>query len=201
MYIAELCVKKPVFATMLVTFFVVLGVFSYKDLGVDLFPKADVATVNVFVQLRGASAEEMTSEVVKPLEGVLNTISGMDELTAKVNENNANITCKFVLDRDLESAAQDVREKVAGAMRSLPNDMDPPIVSKQDPDSGSVLALNIASNRSPFELTQIVEKQIVEPLQTVDGVGSINVGGDRTREIHILMDAEKLAAYGIAPSP
>ena len=200
MYIAELCVKKPVFATMLVMFFVVLGLFSYKDLGVDLYPKADVATVNVGLNLKGASAEEITSEVVKPLEGALNTISGMDELTAKINEGNANITCTFVLDRDLESAAQDVREKVAGAMRNLPTDLDPPIISKQDPDAGSILSLNIASNRSPFELTQIVEKQIVEPLQTVDGVGSINVGGDRTREIHIVMDAEKLAAYGISPA-
>jgi hydrophobe/amphiphile efflux-1 (HAE1) family protein len=200
MYIAELCVKKPVFATMLVSFFVVLGIFSYKDLGVDLFPKADVATVNVTVRLRGASAEELTSEVVKPLEGVLNTISGMDELSAKVNENSADITCRFVLDRDLEGAAQDVREKVAAAMRDLPSDLDPPIVRKQDPDSGSILSLNIASERSPFELTQIVQKQIVEPLQTVDGVGDISIGGDRTREIHILMDAEKLAAYGISPA-
>src|SRR5215467_4293494 len=107
MYIAELCVKKPVFATMLVMFFVVLGLFSYKDLGVDLYPKADVATVNVSLNLKGASAEEITSEVVKPLEGVLNTISGMDEINAKINEGNANITCNFVLDRDLESAAQD----------------------------------------------------------------------------------------------
>jgi HAE1 family hydrophobic/amphiphilic exporter-1 len=200
MYIAELCVKKPVFATMLVTFFVVLGLFSYRDLGVDLFPKADVATVSVSVRLPGASAEELTSEVVKPLEGVLNTISGLDELSAKVNENSADITCRFVLDRDLEGAAQDVREKVAGAMRSLPSDMDPPVVRKQDPDAGSILSLNIASNRSPFELTQIIQKQIVEPLQTVDGVGNIDIGGDRTREIHILMDAEKLAAYGISPA-
>src|SRR5512140_2765507 len=103
--LSELCVKRPVFATMLVTLLVVLGVFSFRDLGVDLFPKADIPTVGVNVRLPGASPEELSSQVVEPLEAVLSTISGMDEMEAKITEGLVRITCRFVLERDIESAA------------------------------------------------------------------------------------------------
>src|SRR6185503_56759 len=138
MTLAELCVKRPVFAVMLITFLVVLGVFSFRDLGVDLFPKADPATVTINVRLPGATSEEVTTQVVLPLEEAISTISGLDELNSMASEGNARITCRFLLERELESAAQDVREKVAGAIRRLPPNILPPIIQKADPDSDPV---------------------------------------------------------------
>ena len=132
MSLAELCVKRGVFAVMLIAFLVVLGIFSFRDLGVDLFPRADPATVNINVRLPGATPEEMTTQVVLPLEEALSTISGLDELTSSSTEGSARITCQFVLEREIESAAQDVREKVAGALRGLPPNILPPIIQKAD---------------------------------------------------------------------
>ena len=121
MSLSELCVRRPVFATMLVMSLVVLGIFSFRDLGVDLFPKADPATVNVTVMLPGASPGEMVTAVVEPLEEALSSISGIDEMSSmRISEGRAQITVKFVLERDINDAANDVREKVAGAQRSLP---------------------------------------------------------------------------------
>src|SRR5207247_11186546 len=113
MTLAELCVKRGVFAVMLIAFLGVLGIFSFRDLGVDLFPRADPATVNINVKLPGATPEEMTTQVVLPLEEALSTISGMDEMTSQATAGSARINCQFVLERDIESAAQDVREKGA----------------------------------------------------------------------------------------
>lgn len=135
MSLSELCVRRPVFATMLVLALVVLGVFSFRDLSVDLFPKADPATVNVSVQLPGASPDEITTAAVEPLEDALSSISGIDQLSATISEGSANITIRFVLDRDLDDAANSVREKVSGAMRNLPPQVLPPVVQKADPDS------------------------------------------------------------------
>src|SRR5256886_1863346 len=102
--LSELCVRRPVFATMLVMALVVLGIFSFKDLGVDLFPKADPATVNVSLQLPGASPDEITTPVVLPFEDALSSVSGIDELSARIQEGNAQITVKFVLERDINGA-------------------------------------------------------------------------------------------------
>src|SRR2546430_6257020 len=115
--LSELCVRRPVFATMLVMSLVVLGVFSFRDLGVDLFRKADHATVNVTLQLPGASPDEMATSVVEPIEESLSSISGIDEMQAmRISEGKAQITVKFVLERDINDAANDVREKVSSAM-------------------------------------------------------------------------------------
>src|SRR5262249_62357958 len=147
MTLAELCVKRGVFAVMLITFLGVLGLFSFRDLGVDLFPRADPATVNIQVKLPGATPEEMTTQVVLPLEEALSTISGLDELTSTATEGSSRITAQFVLEREIESAAQDVREKVAGALRNLPPNILPPIIQKADPDSDPVMAVVVAGDR------------------------------------------------------
>src|SRR5262245_31405760 len=182
---------------MLVTFLVVLGVFSFRDLGVDLFPRADPATININVRLPGATPEEMTTQVVLPMEEALSTISGLDELTSQSTEGNARITCQFVLERDIESAAQDVREKVAGALRDLPPNILPPIIQKADPDSDPVLTLVVAGERSLRETTEIADKRIKRVLETVDGVGEVSLTGARLRQIRVFADADKLAAYGL----
>ncbi|MGE5126316.1 MAG: efflux RND transporter permease subunit, partial [Betaproteobacteria bacterium] len=197
MTLAELCVKRGVFAVMLIAFLVVLGLFSFRELGVDLFPRADPATVNISVRLPGATPEEMTTQVVLPLEEALSTISGLDELTSTATEGSARIRCQFVLEREIESAAQDVREKIAGALRNLPPNILPPIVQKADPDSDPVLTLVVAGERSLRETTEIADKRIKRVLETVDGVGAVSLTGARLRQIRVLADADKLAAYGL----
>src|SRR5262247_3463794 len=143
--LSEVCVRRPVFATMLVMSLVVLGVFSFRSLGVDLFPKAEPATVNVNLQLPGASPEEMVTTVVMPMENALSGISGIDQMNAMVNTGKARVTIRFVLERDLEDAANAVREKVSGAMRNVPPQVLPPIIQKADPDAAPVMSLVMSS--------------------------------------------------------
>ena len=200
MTLAELCVKRPVFAVMLITFLVVLGVFSFRDLGVDLFPKADPATVTINVRLPGATSEEVTTQVVLPLEEAVSTISGLDELNSNASEGSARITCRFLLEREIESAAQDVREKVAGAIRRLPPNILPPIIQKADPDSDPVISLVVAGDKNLRETTEIADKEIKRVLETVDGVGEVSMTGGRDRQIRVYADAERLNAHGITIS-
>ena len=197
MTVAEVCVRRPVFTTMLILFLVVLGVFSFLDLGVDLFPKADPPIVSVRIRLPGASPDEMTSQVILPVEEQLSSVSGLDELEIMVMDGSARVTCRFVLDRKMEDAAQDVREKMALAMGKLPPNVEPPVITKADPESDPIITLVVGGPRSLREITEISDKQIKRTLQTVDGVAAINIVGGRDREIQILLDAEKLNSHRI----
>jgi len=197
MTLAEVCVRRPVFTTMLIMFLVVLGVFSFLDLGVDLFPKADPPIVNVRIRLPGASPDEMTSQVILPVEEQLSSVSGLDELEIMVMDGSARITCRFVLERKMEDAAQDVREKMALAMSKLPPNVEPPVITKADPESDPILTLVVGGPRSLREITEISDKQIKRALQTLDGVAAIDIVGGRDREIQILLDAEKLNSHRI----
>jgi hydrophobic/amphiphilic exporter-1 (mainly G- bacteria), HAE1 family len=199
MSISEVCIRRPVFATMLVLSLVVLGVFSFHDLGVDLFPKADPATVTVQIQLPGASPDEIVSSAVEPLEDALSSISGIDQMTVNANEGIATITVKFVLDRDLDDAANSVREKVSGAMRRLPPQTLPPVVLKADPDSDPVMTFVLSSKTMSLRtLTEIADKQVKRGLESVDGVGQVSISGGRAREVHVVVDVEKLNSYGLS---
>src|SRR5690349_14235093 len=195
MKLAETCVKYPVFTVMLIAFLVTLGAFSYRGLAVDLFPKADPATVNVEVRLPGATPEEVVTGVVLPLEDAISSVSGIDEINVYSFEGFADITCTFVLERDIEGAAQDIREKVAGAIDRLPRDTLPPIITKLDPQSDPILTLLVSGPMSRRELTEIADKQVRRAIQTVDGVGSVDLNGGQGRQIRILLDAQKLTAH------
>ncbi len=197
MSFAAFCVKRPVFTTMLVTLFVVMGVFSFRDLSVDLLPKADPAVVQVSINLPGASPEELNSSVVEPTEQSLSSISGIDEMMAVIREGNARITLRFVLERDINDAAQDVREKVAQAMRDLPPEVQPPIITKVDPDADPVVSFALSGSLPVQALTEIADKQIRRAIETVDGVGEVTISGGQAREIHIVLDVEKLNAHGL----
>ena len=195
MKLAETCVKYPVFTVMLIAFLVTLGAFSYRGLAVDLFPKADPATVNVEVRLPGATPEEVVTGVVLPLEDAISSVSGIDEINVYSFEGFANITCTFVLERDIEGAAQDIREKVAGAIDRLPRDTLPPIITKLDPQSDPILTLLVSGSMSRRELTEIADKQVRRAIQTVDGVGSVDLNGGQGRQIRVFLDAQKLTAH------
>jgi HAE1 family hydrophobic/amphiphilic exporter-1 len=197
MRLSEICVERPVFAFMLVMFLVVLGVSSFTQLGVDLFPRSDPATVSVKVELPGASPEEVTSQVVMPLEEAIASVSGIDEMQARVSEGTATITVTFVLERNITEASDDVREKVSGAMRSLPPNVLQPIVMKVDPDSDPVITLVMSGQRPARELTEIADKQVRRALETVDGVGGVDISGGQNRQINVFLDLNKLSGYNL----
>src|SRR2546428_10510703 len=197
--LSELCVRRPVFATMLVVSLVVLGVFSFRNLGVDLFPRADPATVNVSLALPGASPDEISSSVIEPMEEAISGVSGIDEISARISEGKGNVTVRFVLERDLNDAVNDVREKVAGAIKSVPPEMLPPVITKVDPDADPVMSLMVSSDAMSMRtLTELADKQISRAVQTVNGVGQVTIAGSRAREIHIVVDVEKLNSYGLS---
>ena len=195
MKIAETCVKHPVFTVMLIAFLLTLGIFSYRGLAVDLFPKADPATVNVEVRLPGATPEEMVTGIVLPLEDAISSVSGIDEITVYTSEGLADITCTFVLERDIDGAAQDIREKVAAAVNRLPRETLPPVITKEDPQSDPIMTLLVSGSLSRRELTEIADKQVRRAIQTVDGVGSVQLNGGQARQIRVLLDAQKLTAH------
>src|SRR5689334_9290829 len=199
--LSELCVRRPVFATMLVMSLVVLGIFSFRDLGVDLFPRADPATVNVALALPGASPDEISSSVIEPMEEAISGVAGIDELSARINEGGGTITVRFVLERDLNDAANDVREKVAGAIKNVPPELLPPVITKVDPDADPVISLIASSDAMSLRtLTEIADKQVSRSIQTVNGVGQVTIAGTRAREIHVVVDIEKLNSYGLSIS-
>ena len=195
MKLAEICVRHPVFTVMLIAFLVTLGVFSYRGLAVDLFPKADPATVNVDVQLPGATPDEMVTGVVLPLEDAISSVSGIDEMTVYASEGKADITCTFVLERDIDGAAQDVREKVSAAINNLPRETLPPVITKEDPQSDPILTILVSGPISLRELTEIADKKVRRAIQTVDGVGTVELNGGQARQIRVLIDAQKLTAH------
>ena len=197
--LSELCVRRPVFATMLVMSLVVLGIFSFRALGVDLFPRADPATVNVALSLPGASPDEISSSVIEPMEEAISGVSGIDEISARISEGRGNITVRFVLERDLNDASNDVREKVAGAIRNVPPTLLPPVITKVDPDADPVMSLIVSSDAMSLRtLTELADKQIARAIQTVNGVGQVSMGGGRAREIHVVVDIQKLNSYGLS---
>lgn len=195
MKLAEVCVKRPVFATMLVLTFVVLGAFAYTQLGIDLFPKVDLPTVTVRTVLPGASPEEVESQITKPIEEVINTISGIDELRSTTLEGTSQVVVQFVLEKNGDVAAQEVRDKVATVVGQLPRDTDPPVIERVDFDAAPIVSISVYGDRSLRELTEIADKQIKQQLESVQGIGSVQIVGGRKREIQLWLDAEKLQAY------
>jgi HAE1 family hydrophobic/amphiphilic exporter-1 len=185
---------------MLVMSLVVLGIFSFHDLGVDLFPKADPAVVSVALQLPGASPDEMATSVVEPMEEALSSISGIDEMSSmRIQEGKAQISVKFVLERDINDAANDVREKVASAMKYVPPQILPPVITKVDPDSDPIMSIVLSSDAMSLRtLTEIADKQVKRAIETANGVGEVTLGGGRAREVHVVVDIEKLNAYGLS---
>src|SRR3989454_3084647 len=197
MKIADVSINRPVFAIMMSLALVTLGIFSYRTLGVDLMPKTDQPQVNVMAQLPGASPEEMESSIAKRIEENVNTISGIDELWTNSSSGFVSTNITFNLERDMETAVQDVRDKLGGIQSQFPRDTQPARIFKYDPDSAPILTLAISSDRDPKELTEIIDKKIKQVLETVNNVGGIDFNGDRRRQIQLLLDADRLTAYGL----
>ena len=195
--LAKLCIQRPVFATMLIMSLVVVGIFSYFSLGVDLFPKVDIPTVQVTVSDPGASPEEIETEITKKVEDAVNTISQIDEVRSVSSEGQSLATITFELSKNGDVAAQEVQNKVNLIVNDLPQTAKQPVVLKFDPDAAPVLQVAVSAPRSLRELTMIADKLIKQKLENAKGVGQITIVGGAKREIHVLVDPAKLRSYNL----
>jgi HAE1 family hydrophobic/amphiphilic exporter-1 len=197
MKIAEISVKRPVFAIMMTAALIVLGAASYESLGLDLMPKTDAPVVSVQANLPGASAEEIETTITKRIEEAVNTISGIDELRASSDQGNSRVTITFTLEREIEAATQDVRDKLAQIVNQFPRDTRPLQITKMDPDAQPIFGFAVYGPRAPKEITEIADKRVKQELETVKDVGSVGFMGERKREIQLLLNADRLNAYGL----
>ena len=182
MTLADVCIKRPVFTIMLISALVVLGIFSIRDLGLDLFPKVDFPIITITTTLRGANPEEVETEVTKTIEEAVNTISGIDELRSTSLDGVSQVIVTFILEKNVDIASQEVRDRIGRILSELPEGTDPPIIEKLDPDASPVMSVTISSTiRSLRELTLLAKKMVKEPLETADGIGSITLVGKRER--------------------
>lgn len=200
MSLPELCIRRPIFAIMLNLLIVLFGVVGYLRLPVRELPDVDPPIVTITTVYRGASAEVMEAEVTERIEQEVNTIPGIKTLTSISREEVSIITVRFNLDRNVDVAAQDVRDRIARSRSLMPEDIEEPIVAKQDANAQEVLWLALFSDkRSTLELTEIGERQFKDRLQTIPGVGGVNFGGEKRQAIRVRLDAAKMAAHEITP--
>src|SRR5262245_15234119 len=194
----EVFVRRPVFTTMFITSLVVLGLASFIQLGVDIFPKVDLPTITITTRLPGAAPEEIESQITKPIEEAVNTIAGLDELRSSSIEGQSQVFATFVLERNVPEAANGVREQVKAIVSRCPPGTEAPIIEKADPDCAPVMAVVVSGQRSAREITEIADKRIKRQLETVKDVGAITIVGGRKREIQVFVDPNRLNGYGLS---
>ncbi|MEW6326568.1 MAG: efflux RND transporter permease subunit [Thermodesulfobacteriota bacterium] len=197
MWLADTSIKRPVFATMVIMALVIFGVVTYPDIGVDLFPKVDFPIVNITTTLQGASPEIMDVDVTDKIEEAINTINGVKTITSTSTEGRSTVIVEFVLERDIDLAVQDVREKISIIRGKLPTDIDEPVIEKVDPDATPVMWLGLSGEKSVRDLSTYADEVLKEQLQKISGVGAIRTAGLRLRQVRVWLDSDKLSAYGI----
>src|SRR5262245_42784088 len=198
MRFADVFIRRPVFATMLISSLVVLGLFSYRSLGLDLFPNIDFPIVSITTTLKGASVEEMETGVTKVIEEAINTIDGIDELRSVTKEGLSSIVVQFVLEKSRDVSAQDVRDKVASVLAQLPVGTDPPVIDKFDVDAVPVMGIAVSGRRSLREVTELARKRVKEDIETLSGVGQVILIGGQERAINVFVDPDRLTAQGLS---
>src|SRR6185503_6628989 len=172
--------------------------FSYRQLGVDLFPNIDFPIVSVTTTLKGASVEEMETGVTKVLEEAVNTIDGIDEMRSITTEGLSTVVIQFVLEKSRDIAAQDVRDKVSRVVAQLPVGTDTPVIEKFDVDAVPVMSIAVSGRRSLRETTELARKQIKEDIETLSGVGQVLLLGGQERAVNIYVDPDRLTAQGLS---
>ena len=198
-WLAEICVKRPVFATMLIFSLVVVGAFSFFSLGVDLFPKVDFPTITITTVNPGASPQEIETEITEKIEEVVNTVSGIDELRSTSLEGVSQVFVQFVLEKDVNVAAQEVENRVQQAIPNLPETAEQPTVQKLDSDAAPVLRIVVSAPDSLREVTEIAKNKVKERIESVNGVGQVSIVGGRERQINVWVDPDKMRAFNITP--
>ncbi|MBI5388648.1 MAG: efflux RND transporter permease subunit [Verrucomicrobia bacterium] len=195
--LADLCISRPVFATMINLLLVVLGLFAFRQIGIDQFPNVELPMITVTTTFRGASPEEVETTVTKPIEEIVNTIQGIDELSSVSREGISRVNVQFFLDRDRDDAAQDVRDKVSTILSQLPEGIDTPVIDKFDIDASPIMSISVSAPRDLREITYIADKILKQNLETVRDVGAINLVGGRTRAVQVAVDINELRARGL----
>ena len=195
--LAEICVRRPVFAAVIVLSLVVVGLFSYRRLGVDRFPNIDFPFVTVTTRLVGAAPEEIETEVTEKIEEAVNTISGIDQLISVSAEGVSVVTVQFVLEKDGDVAAQEVRDRVNAVLADLPRDADPPVIEKIDPDATPVLSVVLSGPAPIRDLTEFADKKYRRALESVLGVGQVRVIGGRERQVNVVVDSARLSGLDL----
>src|ERR671912_1133312 len=201
MNISELSLKRPVLAFVMNIILVLFGIIGFTFLGVRDYPAIDPPNVNVRTSYSGANADIIESQITEPLEKAINGIAGIKNITSSSSQGTSNINVEFELGVDLEAAANDVRDKVSQALRSLPQDLtSPPVVSKADANSDAIISMTVQSNtKNQLQLTEYANNVLVERLQTIPGVSSIQVWGEKKYAMRIWLDPSKLSAYSLTP--
>lgn len=202
MSLSTISIKRPVLTIVMNIAIILFGIIGYTFLGVREFPSIDPAQISVRTSYAGANADIIESQITEPLEKAINSIDGIRNITSSSNQGSSSITIEFELEKNLEEAANDVRDKVSQAVRSLPKDIDaPPVVSKADADSESIIAMTVESpTRNPLELSDYAENVIAERLQTIPGVSSVQIWGQKKYAMRLWLDPIKLNSYGITVS-
>jgi multidrug efflux pump len=200
MTLSSVCINRPVLASVLSILIVLFGVIGFSFLGVREYPSVDPPIVTVSTTYTGANADVIESQVTEPLEESINGISGIRTLTSTSRDGRSTIRVEFELSVDMEAAANDVRDRVSRAQRSLPADVDPPRVSKADADATTIMAMMVQSNRRTLlDLSAIANDVFKEQLQTIPGVAEVRIWGEKKYAMRLLIDPVKLAAYGLTP--
>ncbi len=201
MSLSSISIKRPVLAIVMSIIIVLFGLIGYKFLGVREYPSIDPPVITVRTSYTGASAEVIESQITEPLEKALNGIEGIRSISSSSNQGNSQVTVEFNLDANLEAAANDVRDKVSQSLRQLPQDIDaPPSVTKADANSDAILALTLQSDtKNQLQVSDYAENIIAERLQTIPGVSTIQIWGQKKYAMRIWMDPAKLAAYSLTP--
>jgi HAE1 family hydrophobic/amphiphilic exporter-1/multidrug efflux pump len=202
MSLSTTSIKRPVLTIVLNLMLILFGIIGYTYLGVREFPSIDPAQISVRTSYTGANADIIESQITEPLEKAINSIDGIRNITSSSNQGSSNITIEFNLDKNLEEAANDVRDKVSQAVRSLPQDIDaPPVVSKADADSEPIITMTVQSdNKNVLELSDYADNVIAQRLQTIPGVSSVQIWGQRKYAMRLWMDPIKMASYGVTVS-
>ena len=197
-WLANVCVRRPVFATVLILTILVVGIVGYKNLAVDRFPNVDLPIVTVVTTLPGASPQEIETEVSDKIEEAINTLSGIDELRSISTEGVSQVIVSFQLDKDINIAAQEVREHVSTVQPDLPEGTKSPVIAKIDPDAAPVLFLALESSRPFREVTEFADHEVRQALENVSGVGQVTIIGGRKRQIQIDLDPARLRSAGLS---
>ena len=201
MSLSSTSINRPVLAIVMSLLITLFGIIGYKFLGIREYPSIDPPVISVRTSYAGANANVIKSQITEPLEKAINGIAGVRNISSSSSQGVSNITVEFNLDADLEAAANDVRDKVSQAQRQLPQDIDaPPVVSKADANSEAIISLTIQSNtKNQLQVSDFAENVIAERLQTIPGVSTVQIWGQKRYAMRIWMDPAKLAAYGLTP--
>ncbi|MGF1585427.1 MAG: efflux RND transporter permease subunit [Bacteroidales bacterium] len=200
MSLSSISIKRPVLASVFTILIILFGAIGMTFLGVREFPSVDPPIIDVRASYPGANSDVIETQITEPLEQAINGIPGIRSLTSVSRQGSSNITVEFELSVDMETAANDVRDKVAQAQRLLPRDADPPIVAKADADASPIMFINIQSaERSLLELSEIAELTFKEQLQTISGVSAVLIWGEKRWAMRLWLDPVKLAGYGLTP--